>query len=748
MAILMRGGIYDDFDPNKLLPREYAVVLSNDPNTKDGRAIYINFGPGKTKRISTFEDMKDDMESAGKEIFDQCIATFNEILEQVQTLATQTEQYKDDVVSIQDDIVNIYMPQVQAAAQHAADARKSADDASDSAKLSESWAVGGTGVRLLEETDNSKYYSNEAADLVEEAKRIVSAATSGALIPAGTILFESLPTEPMVGYMYNISNAFTADERFEMPGVYYGEGNNVYWTADEKWDVLVGIQQANDFVGTYEKMQEKLAKGELPDGTTAYTDGYDNSPGGGDDAKNAGLIPGGTITYEQISESSDVGYVYCISNDFVTDERFDVGAGVQYISGTSVYWNENGKLSILSGIKPSSFSGTRVELDESMNDLPIGTVVFLMSGEDENVSIGRIEKTADGEKQFVEYSLSSGGGNAPSGSQVGNVQDLTLKEGSDYLALNWKDPDNVVFNGETIAEWAGTKVVRKEGSIPASVDDGVLVSDSTVKDQYSVDGLKDSSVVTETQYNYALFPYTTQNVYTMSDANRISGKTSTYDKILENNTWQQISAASVLGVAKEFWSIGDMKDGYVIVGFDHDDLADDSGKAGITFALKNVETTTPTKWIGSVSTYYRAYASTLVYSAINNIYNSLPDELKDVIKTVKKKTISGLSGSGASLTQNYTDLSLDCFAFSNIEITGSGFEEGTYYSEYDWAGDFTKSYWTRSGKGTSSTVSGTTRSDFWLYTYLNTTSGKLYTNNANSIQSSTPSNYLKYGFCV
>lgn len=748
MAILMRGGIYDDFDPNKLLPREYAVVLSNDPNTKDGRAIYINFGPGKTKRISTFEDMKDDMESAGKEIFDQYIANFNEILEQVQTLATQTEQYKDAVVSIQNDIVNIYMPQVQAAAQHAADAKESADDASDSAKLSESWAVGGTGVRLLEDTDNSKYYSNEAADLVEEAKRIVSAATSGALIPAGTILFENLPIEPMVGYMYNISNAFTADERFEIPGVHYGEGNNVYWTADGKWDVLVGIQQANDFVGTYEKMQEKLAKGELPDGTTAYTDGYDSNSGGGDDVKNAGLIPGGTVTYEQIPESSDVVYVYCISNDFVTDERFDVGAGVQYISGTSVYWNENGKLSILSGIKPSSFSGTRAELDESMNDLPIGTVVFLMGGEGENVSIGRIEKTADREKQFVEYSLSSGGGNVPSGSQIGNVQDLTLKEGSDYLALNWKDPDNVVFNGETIAEWAGTKVIRKEGSSPESVDDGILIADSNVKDQYSVEDLKDTDVVSDVQYNYALFPYTDKNVYTMSDINRISGKTSAFDRILANNTWEQINTASVEGVAKEFWNIGDMKDGYVIVGFDHDDLNDDSGKAGITFALKDVETTTPIKWIGSVSTYYRAYTSTLVYSLINNIYNNLPDDLKYVIKTVKKKTISGLSGSGTSLTQNYTDLSLDCFAFSNIEITGSGFEEGTYYSEYDWKGDFTKSYWTRSGKGTSSTVSGTTRYDFWLYTYLNTTSGKFYTNSANSIQSSTPSNYLKYGFCV
>ena len=523
MAILMRGGVYDDFDPNKLLPREFAVVLSNDTSTRDGKAIYICFGPGKVKRISTFEDMRDDMENAGAEVFEQYDAAFREILAQVQALAAQTEQYKDAVNSIRNDIVNTYMPQIQAASAHAAAAKNSADSAADSAKLSESWAVGGTGTRVGEDTDNSKHYSKQAADLVEEAKQIIAASSSGALIPIDTRRFEDLPITSTTGYMYNISNDFVTDDRFvDGAGRFYGAGNNVYWTADGKWDVLAGIQAAEDFVGTEEEMNAKLEAGELRDGITAYVDGVFNYQPGGD-PESGGLIPGGTIAFEEIPDSSKIGYVYNISNDFVTDDRFEIGAGVHYSSGTSIYWNEIGKLSVLSGIKPASFSGTRAELDGSMNSLPVGTVAFL-TGE-EGVTIGRIE-VVDGVKQFVGYPLSGGGGSVEvSGAQVGNVRDLVLKSRPDSLVLTWKDPENVIFNGDTIAEWAGTKVVRKEGEPPKSIEDGVLITDSTVKDQYSADGLQDTNVVDDVVYNYALFPYTTQNAYTASDVNRINGQT-------------------------------------------------------------------------------------------------------------------------------------------------------------------------------------------------------------------------------
>ena len=137
------------------------------------------------------------------------------------------------------------------ASTSAGEAAFSAGEAEDYSLMSKSYAVGTEGqVRPNDPTDNSKYYSDlaqyltdEAAKLLEQAQKIIAAATAGALIPSGTVAFENLPTEPKVGHMYNISNAFVTDDRFaEGTGVQYNPGANVYWTKDGQWDVMIGVQ--------------------------------------------------------------------------------------------------------------------------------------------------------------------------------------------------------------------------------------------------------------------------------------------------------------------------------------------------------------------------------------------------------------------------------------------------------------------------------------------------------------------------
>lgn len=136
----------------------------------------------------------------------------------------------------------------------AADARKSADTAAEKAEIatqkaeeikgeseaaaasatkSQSYAVGGTGSREGEDTDNAQYY-------YEQVKR-VSQGLNG-IIPMGTVAFADLPTVGMEnGWMYNISDDFTSDDRFnDGGGIFYGKGNNVIWTSEGKWDVTAG----------------------------------------------------------------------------------------------------------------------------------------------------------------------------------------------------------------------------------------------------------------------------------------------------------------------------------------------------------------------------------------------------------------------------------------------------------------------------------------------------------------------------
>ena len=84
-----------------------------------------------------------------------------------------------------------------------------------------------------------------------EVDNKVSAALTSAIVPKGTVAYASLPTpaKANLGYMYNVSDAFTTDARF-VDGVSkkYAAGANVYVVAvttggstEYKFDVFMGF---------------------------------------------------------------------------------------------------------------------------------------------------------------------------------------------------------------------------------------------------------------------------------------------------------------------------------------------------------------------------------------------------------------------------------------------------------------------------------------------------------------------------
>lgn len=156
MAIQMRKGLKADFDPTKMLPGEWAVAI--DSNT-DNQIVWMCFVAGVVKRMGTYEDFKDMIRDATKDIRDEYVTEFNSILERIDKLADTTQKNRDTVVKIHDDIVNTYLPQI---IENANLASSSAKIAVNNAALSKSYAVGGTGTRTGEDTDNSKYYSEQS----------------------------------------------------------------------------------------------------------------------------------------------------------------------------------------------------------------------------------------------------------------------------------------------------------------------------------------------------------------------------------------------------------------------------------------------------------------------------------------------------------------------------------------------------------------------------------------------------------
>ena len=79
----MRRGRYENFDPTKLLPGEWAVVLSGDPNTANGMALYHCFAAGSVKRIATIEDAATIIANATEDIRDELTQDIASALAQV-----------------------------------------------------------------------------------------------------------------------------------------------------------------------------------------------------------------------------------------------------------------------------------------------------------------------------------------------------------------------------------------------------------------------------------------------------------------------------------------------------------------------------------------------------------------------------------------------------------------------------------------------------------------------------------------
>ena len=329
MAIQMRRGLKIDFDPQKMLPGEWAVSIDSET---ENQIIWMCFRAGIVKRMGTYEDFKEQIREATDDIREEYKQTFDEIKVYMESLRDATEEYKDAAVEKAVEASNFATQASQSASNasaNATNASNSADLSEDYSKQARSYAKGTGGeVRPNDDSDCAEFY-------YEQTKRI-SQSVSG-IIPMGTIAFAELsdPSNQNKGYMFDISDEFISDERFKNgSGIYYGAGSNVIYTADGMWDVLApnsvmgvkGNQESiyrqgfvnitpedigaatlgdisgvsADFVGTKEELEEKIASGEVKENMTAYVTDDDSGSGGSIDIMggataskegDAGLVP-------------------------------------------------------------------------------------------------------------------------------------------------------------------------------------------------------------------------------------------------------------------------------------------------------------------------------------------------------------------------------------------------------------------------------------------------------------------------
>lgn len=211
---------------------------------------------------------------------------------------------------------------------------------------------------------------------------------------------------------------------------------------------------------------------------------------------------------------------------------------------------------------------------------------------------------------------------------------------------------------------------------------------------------------------------------------------------LNDTDWADIDICGRLGMAQQFFKVGDSKTVNIggtnyevqIIGFNHDDNVS-GGKAAYSFQL--VDCLNQTQQMNTSNTNTGGWNGSAMRGRMSTYKSQLPAALRNVIKTVKKK--SGTGGGSSSGTQQTND---DLFLLSEIEIFGT--------TTYSVAGEGTQYEWYKAGNSRIKKVNGSASSWWERSPYSGGTNSFCYVNSSGNANSYYAHNSygVSFGFCV
>ena len=211
---------------------------------------------------------------------------------------------------------------------------------------------------------------------------------------------------------------------------------------------------------------------------------------------------------------------------------------------------------------------------------------------------------------------------------------------------------------------------------------------------------------------------------------------------LNDTDWADIDICGRLGMAQQFFKVGDSKTVNIggtnyevqIIGFNHDDKVS-GGKAAYSFQL--MDCLNQTQQMNTSNTNTGSWNGSAMRGRMSTYKSQLPAALRNVIKTVKKK--SGTGGGSSSGTQQTND---DLFLLSEIEIFGT--------TTYSVAGEGTQYEWYKAGNRRIKKVNGSAYYWWERSPYSGSTDGFCSVNGSGSANCSSAaySSGVSFGFCV
>ena len=211
---------------------------------------------------------------------------------------------------------------------------------------------------------------------------------------------------------------------------------------------------------------------------------------------------------------------------------------------------------------------------------------------------------------------------------------------------------------------------------------------------------------------------------------------------LNDTDWADIDICGRLGMAQQFFKVGDSKTVNIggtnyevqIIGFNHDDKVS-GGKAAYSFQL--MDCLNQTQQMNTSNTNTGSWNGSAMRGRMSTYKSQLPAALRNVIKTVKKK--SGTGGGSSSGTQQTND---DLFLLSEIEIFGT--------TTYSVAGEGTQYEWYKAGNRRIKKVNGSANYWWERSPHSGNTNRFCAVNSSGSADSNfANSSYgVSFGFCV
>lgn len=181
-----------------------------------------------------------------------------------------------------------------------------------------------------------------------------------------------------------------------------------------------------------------------------------------------------------------------------------------------------------------------------------------------------------------------------------------------------------------------------------------------------------------------------------------------FDSVFANNSWETIIAACRSGNVPDSWAVGNSKNMTIggaeyqidIIGKNHDDYADGSGKAPLTFQLHNCYGTAYA--MNSTSTNAGGWKECAMRKThLPAVLALMPAEVQSGIREVSKTTETKSSDSWLATVSDKLFLLSEVEVFNSTENSETG--EGSQYAYYGASGSTVKtlngtatSWWLRS----------------------------------------------------